>query len=43
MRPVFALQPAIMVNLSDQRSITEFAESLVHAVMPHIVELEKPK
>jgi hypothetical protein len=42
-RPVFALQPVIAVNLGNQGMVTDFAQRLVHAIVPHIVELKKLK
>jgi hypothetical protein len=32
-----------MVNLGNQRAVTEFAQRLIHMIMPHVVSLEKLK
>jgi hypothetical protein len=42
-RPVFALQPVIAVNLSDQGTVAQFTQCLIHVIVPHVVKLEKPK
>jgi hypothetical protein len=38
-----ALESAVMADLSDQRSISEFTEGLIYTVMSHVVSMEKPK
>jgi hypothetical protein len=42
-RLTLALESAVAADLSDQRSISKLTECLVHAVMPHVVSMEKPK
>jgi hypothetical protein len=40
---MLALESAVLVDLSDQRSISDLTECLIYAVMPHIVSVKKPK
>jgi hypothetical protein len=37
------LESVVTVDLGDQRSISEFTECLIYAVMPHVVSMKKPK
>jgi hypothetical protein len=40
---VLVLKLSVTVNLGSEGMVTELPKGLVHAIMPHIVSIEKPK
>jgi hypothetical protein len=38
-----ALEPSVSSDFGYQRAIADLTERLIHAVMPHVVSVQKPK